>query len=204
MVETPPLILSPRIDAKRYNPTTIMHKTSQACAQPLPKAMHKSPQGVCELGCSQDAGAWVPETHTCTRASDTRRLHALPPRARHPREARADVAPIGGLGPRPPPPADPVRGGSRRGACQRRKARPEGKGFRSQSASQSCAAVARECKGSERVGRRARVSQQASYGRQRRLLLLRRLRRLRRLVRLLLWLLWLRQRRPQHTRGWRR
>ena len=37
-----PLILSPCIDAKRHNPTTIMRTTSQACAQPPTKARHNT------------------------------------------------------------------------------------------------------------------------------------------------------------------
>ena len=97
-----PLILSPRIDTKRYNPTTITHKTSQACAQPLTKAMHKSPQDVCELGCSQDAGAWVPETHTRVR-------HPPTTRTRH----RAHSA-HGRLAPTSPPSAGGARGRRRR------------------------------------------------------------------------------------------
>mmetsp|Transcript_63640 Transcript_63640/g.169630 ORF Transcript_63640/g.169630 Transcript_63640/m.169630 type:complete len:371 (+) Transcript_63640:43-1155(+) len=127
-----PLILSPRIDTKRYNPTTITHKTSQACAQPLTKAMHKSPQDVCELGCSQDAGAWVPETHTRVR-------HPPTTRTRH----RAHSA-HGRLAPTSPPSAGGARG-------RRRRRIP----------SVAAADEARECKGSERGPRRATAGQPA-------------------------------------------
>ena len=156
-----PLILSPRVDAKRHNPTTIMRKTNQACAQPPTKARHNAPR---------TCGSW--DTHrkgVCgsprpIHASDTRQPHARATARRTPREARTDVASLGSLRPVPPAEADPVGHGGGGGACLAAKARPEGKGFRSQSARQDFQRVAREGEGSVRGGRRARVRQHASYG----------------------------------------
>ena len=48
-----------------------------------------------------------------------------------------------------------VEDGGGGSACKVAKARPEGKGFRSQSRNQDCQRVAREGEGSERGGRRA-------------------------------------------------
>jgi hypothetical protein len=100
-----PLILSPRIDTKRYNPTTIMHKTSQACAQPLTKAMHKSPQGVCELGRTRDASSELAGTHT--------RVGRTPATRRRRHHARC----CGSLPATSPPSADCTLGGRLRRIC---------------------------------------------------------------------------------------
>ena len=51
------------------------------------------------------------------------------------REACGDVAPVGRRCPRRSAAADLLGDGSRRGACQRRKSNPEGKGFGSQTVS---------------------------------------------------------------------
>ena len=120
------------------------------------------PQDMCELGHSQEAGVWVPKTHT--HAAHPPAARTPPPHAHRPREARADIASLGSLGPLPLAEADPVGNAGGGGMCEAGTARPEGKGFASQSASQDFQRVAREGEGSRRGGRRARVRQHASYG----------------------------------------
>ena len=78
-----PLILSPRVDAKRHNPTTIMRKTNQACAQPPTKARHNAPR---TCGSRDTHRKGVCGSPRPIHASDTRRPHARATARRAPRE----------------------------------------------------------------------------------------------------------------------
>ena len=79
-----PLILSPCIDAKRHNPTTIMRTTSQACAQPPTKARHNAPR---------TCVSWA--THKKRVCGSPRPIHTPHTRRPHTR-ATARTPPTGG------------------------------------------------------------------------------------------------------------
>ena len=72
----------------------------------------------------------APSSPGSIHASDARRSHARAATTHAAARARPDVATVGGLHPRRLAAADLLGAGGRRGACKRRQANPEGKGFR--------------------------------------------------------------------------
>ena len=72
----------------------------------------------------------APSSPGSIHASDARRSHARAATTHAAARARPDVATVGGLHPRRLAAADLLEIGGRRGACKRRQANPEGKGFR--------------------------------------------------------------------------
>ena len=79
-------------------------------------------------------------------------------------EPRPHVARVGRLGPRRPAAADPVRAGSRGGACRARRNRPARKSFAFDGTSQVFQRVVWRREGSERGVRRARGGQEVKCG----------------------------------------